>query len=57
MKFSIITCVLNNSKYIKKSMFSFQNQNFKNKEHIIIDGGSKDAEKLVNFLQKEFKVD
>lgn len=42
MKVSIITCVLNNSKNIQKSMLSFQNQTFKNKEHIIIDGGSSD---------------
>ena len=42
MKISIITCVLNNSKYIKHSLESFQSQNYKNKEHIIIDGGSTD---------------
>ncbi len=53
MKFSIITCVLNNSKNIKKSMFSFQNQNFQNKEHIIIDGGSTDG--TVNIIKKNKK--
>lgn len=42
MKISIITCVLNNSKYIKHSLESFQSQNYRNKEHIIIDGGSTD---------------
>lgn len=43
MKISIITCVLNNSNLIKKSIKSFQTQIYKNKEHIIIDGGSKDG--------------
>ena len=43
MKISIITCVFNNSKYIKHSLKSFQSQNYKNKEHIIIDGGSTDG--------------
>jgi len=43
MKISIITCVLNNDKFIQHSLKSFQNQNHKNKEHIIIDGGSKDG--------------
>ena len=31
-------------------MFSFQNQNFKNKEHIIIDGGSTDG--TINIIKK-----
>ena len=43
MKISIITCVLNNSNLIEKSLKSFQNQIYKNKEHIIIDGGSTDG--------------
>ena len=53
MKFSIITCVLNNSKNIKKSLTSFQNQDFKNKEHIIIDGGSTDG--TINIIKKNKK--
>ena len=53
MKFSIITCVLNNSKNIKKSLISFQNQNYKNKEHIIIDGGSTDG--TINIVKKNKK--
>ncbi len=53
MKFSIITCVLNNSKNIKKSLISFQNQVFKNKEHIIIDGGSTDG--TINIIKKNKK--
>lgn len=43
MKISIITCVLNNSNLIKKSIKSFQTQIYKNKEHVIIDGGSIDG--------------
>ena len=43
MKISIITCVLNNSNLIKKSIKSFQTQTYKHKEHIIIDGGSIDG--------------
>ena len=43
MKISIITCVLNSSNVIKKSINSFQKQVYKNKEHIIIDGGSTDG--------------
>ena len=47
--FSIITTVLNNEKFIKKNMLSVKNQTFKNYEHIIIDGGSKDQPlKIIN---------
>ena len=53
MKFSIITYFLNNSKNIKKSLRSFQNQDFKNKEHIIIDGGSTDG--TINIIKKNKK--
>ena len=53
MKISIITCVLNNSNLIKKSIKSFQTQIYKNKEHIIIDGGSKDG--TLDVIKK-FKV-
>jgi len=43
MRISIITCVLNNTNLIKKSIKSFQTQIYKNKEHIIMDGGSIDG--------------
>ncbi len=43
MKISIITCVLNNSKHIQDSLKSFQSQTYKNKEQVIIDGGSTDG--------------
>ena len=42
MKISVITCVLNNARFIQNSLKSFKSQNYKNKEQIIIDGGSKD---------------
>ena len=41
-KFSIITPVLNNQKYIKNNLASLKKQTYKNFEHIVIDGGSKD---------------
>ena len=42
MKISILTCVLNNEKFIEDSIKSFQKQDYENKEQIIIDGGSTD---------------
>jgi glycosyltransferase involved in cell wall biosynthesis len=41
--FSIITVVLNNDKYLEKTIKSVINQKSKNFEYIIIDGGSKDS--------------
>jgi glycosyltransferase involved in cell wall biosynthesis len=40
---SIITVVLNNKKFLEKSILSVLNQNYKNIELIIIDGGSTDG--------------
>ncbi len=40
--FSIITCTLNSDQYINKNIQSVRSQCFKNYEHIIIDGYSKD---------------
>jgi glycosyltransferase involved in cell wall biosynthesis len=42
MKFSIITCTRNNSKWLPKHIESVQNQTYKNFEHIIIDDASTD---------------
>lgn len=42
MKLSIITINLNNAAGLDKTIASVQSQNFKNKEHIVIDGGSTD---------------
>ena len=55
MKISIITCVLNNSKFIKNSLTSFKNQTYKNKEHIVIDGGSTDGTIQIN-VSREHNV-
>ena len=43
LKISIITVVKNNKDTIEKNILSLLNQNYKNYEHIIIDGGSEDA--------------
>ena len=43
LKISIITVVKNNKDTIEKNILSLLNQNYKNYEHIIIDGGSKDG--------------
>ena len=40
--FSIITPVLDGEKHIKRNIDSLKKQSFKNYEHIIIDGKSKD---------------
>ena len=41
-KFSIITVVLNNEKFLEETINSVISQKFKDFEYIIIDGGSKD---------------
>ena len=46
-KFSIITVTKNSQKYLEKNILSVQNQSFKNFEHIIVDGNSKDKTKLI----------
>ena len=48
--FTIITPVLNGEKYIKKNISSLKKQNFKNYEHIIIDGKSND--KTIEIVKK-----
>ena len=55
MKISILTCVLNNEKFIGQSIKSFQKQSYKNKEHIILDGGSKDE--TISIIKKLKKND
>ncbi|WP_440680319.1 glycosyltransferase family 2 protein [Candidatus Pelagibacter sp. HIMB1517] len=42
VKFSIITCCLNSQETIVKCIDSVKKQNFKDYEHIIVDGGSTD---------------
>ena len=46
-KISIITVVKNNKEYIEKNILSLINQNYKNYEHIIIDGESTDGSKEI----------
>lgn len=53
MKISIITCTLNSEVTIKKSIRSIQKQNYKNIEHLIIDGGSTD--KTLQIIKKTKK--
>ncbi|MBI5967024.1 MAG: glycosyltransferase [Deltaproteobacteria bacterium] len=43
MKISVITAVLNSQKTIRDAIESVLNQDYKNVEHIIIDGGSTDG--------------
>ena len=58
MKISIITCVLNNSKTIKDSIKSVQDQIYKDVEHIIIDGGSTDEtlDVIKNYKNKNLNL-
>ena len=50
MKISILTCVLNNERFIVEAIKSFQKQSYENKEHVIIDGGSTDE--TVSIIKK-----
>ena len=50
MKISILTCVLNNERFIDEAIKSFQKQSYENKEHVIIDGGSTDE--TVSIIKK-----
>jgi glycosyltransferase involved in cell wall biosynthesis len=43
MKFSIITATLNSEEFLEQCIQSVLNQEFSHVEHIIVDGGSKDA--------------
>ena len=48
--FSIVTPVYNRPQYLEKTIKSVINQQFKNYEYIVVDGGSKD--KTLKILQK-----
>ena len=52
-KISIITVTKNSEKYLEKNILSMHNQSYKNYEHIIIDGGSKD--KTLDIIHKHRK--
>jgi len=57
MKISIITPCLNSEKTLKFNLNSILGQNYKNIEHIIVDGGSSDGtrEILNNYKFKKKK--
>ena len=48
---SVITVVYNNENSLQECFDSVQNQNFKNFEHIVIDGGSTD--KTIEIIKKK----
>ena len=54
--FSIITPVKNGEKNIKKTLLSLRNQSFRNFEHIIVDGDSKDKTKSIIRKYKSKKI-
>jgi glycosyltransferase involved in cell wall biosynthesis len=61
IKFSIITVVKNNNLEIEKTINSLHSQNFKNFEHIIIDGNSSDGtskiiKKKINLRIKYYRA-
>ncbi len=43
MKLSIISVVYNNAQYIEDCIKSVASQSYRNREHIIVDGGSTDG--------------
>ena len=54
--FSIVTPTLNSKKFIKETFDSIYQQKFKNFEHIVVDGNSKDGTKKILFeLKKKYK--
>ena len=53
MKFSIITVTLNSASTLRDTLNSVNSQTYKNIEHIIVDGGSKDE--TISLLKKYSK--
>ena len=47
MKISIITVTLNSDKTLRDTLNSVLSQRYKNIEHIIVDGGSRDQTKAI----------
>ena len=54
MKVSIITATMNSESTVKDSIQSLNNQKYKNIEHIIIDGNSKDN--TLKIIKKHKKI-
>jgi len=58
MKISVITITLNSEKTIRDTLNSVTSQTYKNIEHILVDGGSKDktVSILKNYKNKNKKI-
>ncbi|WP_288479653.1 glycosyltransferase family 2 protein [uncultured Clostridium sp.] len=58
IKFSIITVCFNSDRTIERTLNSVKNQSYKNYEHIIVDGSSKDntIQIVENYMQENKKV-
>ncbi len=55
-KISIITVTKNSEKFLSENILSVKSQNYKNFEHIIVDGNSKDKTiKIINSYRKSVK--
>ena len=52
-KITIITVTKNSEKYLEENILSIFNQTYKNYEHIIIDGDSKDQTKNIILKHKD----
>ena len=56
-KISIITVTKNSEKFLTQNILSVKSQKYKNFEHIIVDGNSKDKTiRIVNFHKKNLKL-
>ena len=56
-KISIITVTKNSEKFLTQNILSVKSQKYKNFEHIIVDGNSKDNTiRIVNFHKKNLKL-
>ena len=56
-KISIITVTKNSEKFLKQNISSVDSQNYKNFEHIIVDGNSKDSTlKIIKSHKKKVKL-